>query len=217
MTTEERVVPENDEPLTIDELIANVRRDVNRVKAANQDTLTKAIEGAFGAATGAPKTGGARPIAPIHWWFWFCVFLIPVSAVFLLWLFPSLSELLEPKQNESPPFDLKIQLAFMAFVLAMASYLASVTREIVKKLEDEPNDKESRVNIAWIVIAEINLIALGLETFVRIVRGPRPVSIGSWIFPLESLLVWHLITTVAWLMINHGRIWWNKTPWRWST
>lgn len=108
--------------------------------------------------------------------------------------------------------DLKTYLAFLAFVVALASYLASVSREIVKALPSTgDNRKRLKKNLFYIVSAEIPLVFLGILCVIRF-------NIAYFIFEKLNLdivnydifLVSFLLVTLLWMTVLHFRIWKNE-------
>jgi hypothetical protein len=109
--------------------------------------------------------------------------------------------------------DLKTYLAFLAFVVALASYLASVSREIVKALVGKTGENRKRLkeNIFYIVSAEIPLVFLGVLCIFRF-------NITYFIFEKLSLdivnydifLVSFLLVILLWMTVLHFRIWKNE-------
>ncbi|MGZ8271063.1 MAG: hypothetical protein ACXW1T_07630 [Methylophilus sp.] len=109
--------------------------------------------------------------------------------------------------------DLKTYLAFLAFVVALASYLASVSREIVKVLPSKSGDnrKKLKENLFYIVSAEIPLVFLGVLCVFRF-------NITYYIFEKLNLdivnydifLISFLLVILLWMTTLHFRIWKNE-------
>jgi hypothetical protein len=109
--------------------------------------------------------------------------------------------------------DLKTYLAFLAFVVALASYLASVSREIVKALTNKTGDdrKKLKENLFYIVSAEIPLVFLGILCVIRFniayfIFGKLNVDIVNY----DIFLVSFLLIILLWMTVLHFRIWKNE-------
>lgn len=118
--------------------------------------------------------------------------------------------------------DTKTLLMLLGFVVALASYLASVARETVKKmatLEKRNTDERLKLkrNIAWTTTAEIQLVLLGLLTIVRVAAGPEPFM-PAFFFNgpvlLGNFLVAYLCLILIFLSGLHMRVWVNEAPFR---
>lgn len=109
--------------------------------------------------------------------------------------------------------DLKTYLAFLAFVVALASYLASVSREIVKVLVGKTGDNRKRLkeNLFYIVSAEIPVVFLGILCVFRF-------NIAYFIFEklnvdivnYDIFLISFLLVILLWMTVLHFRIWKNE-------
>ena len=121
--------------------------------------------------------------------------------------------------------DSKMLLTLLGFVVALAAYLASVAREIVKGLgalvKTGPNyqkdNKKLRLNIAWTTTAEIQLVVVGLLIFLRIVMGTKPfipTPLISEPIPFDNIIVIYLGLILVLLAVMHVRIWVSQCPFR---
>jgi 4-hydroxybenzoate polyprenyltransferase len=113
--------------------------------------------------------------------------------------------------------DTKTFLTFLAFVVALAAYLANVAREIIKKLNDAKGDDRLKLkcNIAWTTAAEMQLVALGLFVFVRIIFGKDPFIPTPFIrepILLDNIIWIYLGLTLLLLAFLHFRVWKNECP-----
>jgi hypothetical protein len=111
---------------------------------------------------------------------------------------------------------------FLAFVVALASYLASVARETVKALSLSNKDRiRYKTNIFMMAIAEIQLVIISVLTMCKIAFLPGFILRN---FPalsrllcesitLNSFLVSYLLVTMFWLALIHFRVWWITAPW----
>jgi hypothetical protein len=108
--------------------------------------------------------------------------------------------------------DLKTYLAFLAFVVALASYLASVSREIVKVVpKTGDNRKRLKKNLFYIVSAEIPLVFLGILCVIRFniayfIFGKLNVDIVNY----DIFLVSFLLVILLWMTVLHFRVWKNE-------
>jgi hypothetical protein len=118
--------------------------------------------------------------------------------------------------------DTKTLLMLLGFVVALASYLASVARETVKKmatLEKRNTDDRLKLkrNIAWTTAAEIQLVLLGLLTIVRVAAGAEPfmpVFFFSGPVLLGNFLVAYLCLILIFLSGLHMRVWVSEAPFK---
>jgi hypothetical protein len=117
-----------------------------------------------------------------------------------------------PRGNELLD-ELRVQITFLGFVVALASYLASVTRESVKSLKDlDFTETVKRKNyLAWVTTAEQSLVALGCVAIVRIVFSPMgariPVLNEIPLLYTDQFLLIYLGVIIAYLAWVHVRQW----------
>ena len=110
-----------------------------------------------------------------------------------------------------------------SFVVALASYLASVARETVKALSLSDRDGRIRykTNIFMMAIAEIQLVIISVLAMCKIAFLPgfifRNFPVLDRLFwdciTLNSFLVSYLLVTMFWLALIHFRVWLITSPW----
>ncbi|HEY1267939.1 MAG TPA: hypothetical protein VGH16_11850, partial [Candidatus Binatia bacterium] len=163
---------------------------------------------AFPGAAPAARAAGT-PELPL-WFrisFWGALVIIPILALWLAgrdWFGAAIVP------NNKSPFEITALLTFLGFVVAVASYLAAVGREIVKKIGDADKGskdwKNYKVNIGYVAVSELNLLLLGIAIFARIVTGPDKWNFGIVsVFP-DALLVAYLAAIIGALILNHLRV-----------
>lgn len=117
--------------------------------------------------------------------------------------------------------DSRSIILFLGFVVALASYIANVGRELVKDLRagtpaEPAKTKESVFRLAQV---EVSLVLLGLLTMIyAAVSATNPVwcrSIGSQTisFAPGVFLISYLFLILLWLARLHLRVWNMVNPW----
>jgi len=113
--------------------------------------------------------------------------------------------------------DLRILLTFLAFVVALASYLASVARESIKRLGSGEANKpqQLREGLFYLATAEVPLVLAGVLGIVRLFTGPRGVAIPytPWYLSFDAFLLCLLAVILLWMARLHLRIWRITKPW----
>lgn len=114
--------------------------------------------------------------------------------------------------------DLKVLLAYLAFVVALSSYLASVARETVKRLSagGAEDPERLREHLFLMATAEIPLVAAGVAAVLRLFVGPRTAAIPytTRCLSFDAFLVSLLAVVLLWLAILHLRVWCITKPWK---
>jgi hypothetical protein len=114
----------------------------------------------------------------------------------------------------------RLFIAFLAFVVALAGYLAGVVRETIRRLGAvNESDRVERLKLkryaAWITTAEIQLVLLGGATIFRVAAGPGPFlhfSPLSTPILFDNVLVGYLCAILVLLAGLHARVWWSECP-----
>lgn len=139
-----------------------------------------------------------------------CVIGMIAAAMYLALVYEANNEKLEVLTFDTA-------LKFMAFVVALASYLASVARETVKKLDTDDTEKriKNKKHIFYMLIAEASLIFLSLFATFRFFTGPRLLTIPiiNKCITFDSFLMSFLTVILICMAILHMRIWCLKEPW----
>ncbi len=124
-----------------------------------------------------------------------------------------------PNPTDDLLSDFSKQLTFLGFIVALAAYLASVGRELVKTLNvrNDPKRPDHKLDLGWIVTAEFNLVMLGIFTSARVVLGPTcsqgVCMAGIELLELDFFLVIYLALTIVFLAGLHARQWIYRMPW----
>jgi hypothetical protein len=106
--------------------------------------------------------------------------------------------------------DIRVQLTFLAFVVALAAYLAGVARETIKayKASHRPDLLKS---LRLVTIGEHSLVLLGLWLVGRMTLSPLgehlPLLKNYPLAYTDHALVVCLGITIVWLAILHCRQW----------
>ena len=114
------------------------------------------------------------------------------------------------------------QLTFLGFIVALAAYLASIARELIKTLnplaQTDEKRKVPKLDLGWISTAEFHLVLLGAFTSARIVLGPTCDSknlciAGIELTELDFFLMIYLALILLLLAGLHIRQWVAHKPW----
>lgn len=114
------------------------------------------------------------------------------------------------------------QLTFLGFIVALAAYLASIARELIKTLnalaETDEKRKVTKLDLGWVSTAEFHLVVIGAFTSARIVLGPtcdsKNVCIaGIELIELDFFLMIYLALILLLLAGLHVRQWVAHKPW----
>ncbi len=144
------------------------------------------------------------------------LFLFIILGIILIALFLSL--ILPTKTIDSKNIDLKVLLTYLAFVIALASYVASVVRHILEKLppKTKKDDRiKQKTHLFYLVSAEILLVIAGVLAIVRLFLGSciHKTSSECINFSFDAFLLTFLATILFYMAILHGRIWFIVKPW----
>ena len=115
-----------------------------------------------------------------------------------------------------PDRELGYLMTFLAFVVALASYLASVSREIVKALSGGKTKVEKyklKSNMRNLVVAEMTLVIIGLGTVYRLIFGTHVFTFYKNPFSLDTFLLSYLACVLVYMAMLHALIWWATHPW----
>jgi hypothetical protein len=191
-------------------------RAVADLNSHHQAQFSTAIQQAFAARDEPPADS-----APCSRWRGGYVFLGVMTAllsvtVLLTWSSPmSMAAQLHG--------ELRNTLIFLAFIVALASYLASVMRETVKRLGESSLSRQRRcrlgANLYWMATAEVPLVVIGLLTLVGLYVRGLEWSGNGWITD-DRLLVFDqfLLTALGVLLLYmlglHMRVWFLNRPWK---
>ena len=147
--------------------------------------------------------------------------IIPVPlilAVIIKWaMFRYFGETIDlfPRLREIPH-----QIAVLAFVVALAAYLANVSREGIKSIrdievskEEEANINTIRQNLAWVTEVEVHLVLLGIITSLRLIVGSSwQAFTGYSAGAIDNFLLIYLAIVIINLAILHMRQWYLHKP-----
>lgn len=146
----------------------------------------------------------------------FCLTII----VFEITVFAILLSFFPPFWKAGELLNIEILFAILAFVIALAAYVASVARQIVEKL---PKAKKKypkkwlvlKCNIFFLVSAEILMLLFGLAAIIRIFTGPYQMDLHyrDLCLSFDSFLLTYLAFILAYMAYLHYRIWRQIKPW----
>lgn len=188
---------------------------IEKFEQDNRDELLNAVKAAFSskksAGDGGPKNPGIRNALRLL-----------VFVVVIVTLFSAAVELaaLAPAFVEVPQgSELRLLLMFLAFVVALASYLASVARETVKRVRALSADEaiRRRKDLYWMATAEVPLVILGVLAIGRLLTEWRTVTLPyiDLSVSVDAFLVSCLAVILLWMALLHGRVWFLITrPWK---
>ncbi|HKI89007.1 MAG TPA: hypothetical protein VKA38_08275 [Draconibacterium sp.] len=197
-------------PANFEEAKQKILEIIKEVSDKNTNTLIKSIEKvALSEQQEKSNKDNLKLPQPI-------IFLFIILGIILIALFLSL--ILPPKTIDSKNIDLRVVLTYLAFVIALASYVASVVRHILEKLPPKTKIKDrikQKTHLFYLVSAEILLVIAGVLAIVRIFTGSCIHEIsGTCInFSFDAFLITFLATILFYMAILHGRIWFIVKPW----
>ena len=181
--------------------------------ATNRDALIEVIKKDLSAdkLTDEHKTFVLKRYETKAFFFFLILLLLPflslVLSIYFVDTFPSI--------DTDEKF--KFYLPLLGFIVALASYLATVARESIKKSHTSTGEvrKNARANTFMVVTAEASLIMISLIVLIRLLVGNYEHTFSglNWSFSFDALIISHLMVTLAWMACLHGRIWWIHKPW----
>jgi hypothetical protein len=197
--------------LTEDEvqlLIEAARRKIEEINNARTKELLPLIKKAVRSA----EAQQSRPHKRGGWkWFWLLV-VAPVAAAIgiycgLEWKCPLLVD--TPRLGE-----LHYQVAVLAFVVALAAYLANVSRDITKVLSALPVIRDTlaerikmRKNLSLLTAVEINLVVHAVVTSVRLAAGEYLEIWSDFTARVDNFILIYLAMIIFGLASLHVRQW----------
>ena len=151
---------------------------------------------------------------------WFLTFFPLLFAIIIKWaMFRYFGEIVDlyPRLRE-----IHHQVAVLAFVVALAAYLANVSRETLKGLREvEVSKKEQenitmiRKNLAWVTQVEIHLVLLGIMTSIRLIVGSSWQAVtGYSAGAVDNFLLIYLAVVIVNLAMLHMRQWYLHGPFK---
>ena len=186
--------------------LTKIKQAVHDLEASRRESLFGELLKNWEGATGAGARKAAPPRKEFHIRFVVMILLILVGAVLLTYV-KGREALLDAS------IDTKMLVAVLAFVVSLAAYLASVAREIVKRLgESDLADKErkkAQFNVAWTTTAEMQLVLLGLFILIRVAFGSGPFIASEQVFLFDNFLAIYLGLILFFLAGLHVRVWWK--------
>lgn len=197
-------------PLSEDDVKRIVGEELKTRDARWADAIKKALDGA---KTPAAEFKTARKsYLPV----WLVALALPFAAL------GAACALSEP--GAAPPrlTEITQQIGLLAFVVALAAYLANVSRELIKTIgAAEAHASEStlghltdmRKNLAWVVEAETQLVILGLLVSLRLTPSLAARATGS-IGRYDNFLLVYLALIVVNLAFLHARQWRLNSPFK---
>lgn len=181
------------------EKVLNALKDLDR---ANKESIKQAFDEYYGAQV-IPSTDEENNSDCKIWWPFFGIFFGMIVVVLVLANYAT--------SNTCFFTDEKTLLIFLAFVVTLSAYLASVIRDIQKRLSEGNvrDPKQLKKNMRYIAPAEISLVIISLMTVLRLLNGP---FLGG--IKIDPLLLSYLAVTVVYMAGLHARIWLSLTkPW----
>lgn len=138
--------------------------------------------------------------------FWVISLLIMTIAIFVSILIP-----LSVKIDAN--LDIRTLLLLLAFVVALASYLASSGREAAKTSRSCVAPRKRKRDIFYMVSVEAAIIMLAVLTVFRFYTGssPWPIFETDLVFCFDAFLVSSLAVILLSLACLHIRIWINTS------
>ena len=180
-----------------------VTEAVKTLNEFNKKAVHDAVDTASSASSQVETPPGKKPAKSFDWRFLLViVVMIGLTLAFAVRF---------PEDEQSLKIgEFRALLTFLGFVVALASYLASVSREIVKKLSESDEERPIRKrSIAWMTTAEIQLVLLGLLIILRIAIGAH-----TWMIPycgkpvsFDRITVSYLGVILIMLACLHCRVW----------
>ena len=114
-----------------------------------------------------------------------------------------------------PSFTAKDRVVLLGFVVALASYVATVGRELVKQVsKKEGNDqKQTKKSIFFLVQVEASLVLLGVSAIITLFFGDFLKALFTFgedktvYFVPDVFLVVYLAMILLWMSGLHVRVW----------
>jgi len=119
-------------------------------------------------------------------------------------------------------FEIKERIVFLGFVVALASYVASVGRELVKQLSAEHDvnlKKKTKLSIFLLVQVEIGLVFIGVSAVIFLFFGNFLKELATSgdgktvYFNPDFFLTVYLSLILLWMSSLHARVWKITKPW----
>ena len=119
-------------------------------------------------------------------------------------------------------FEIKERIVFLGFVVALASYVASVGRELVKQQSaefDEKLKKTTKLSIFLLVQVEIGLVFIGVSAVIFLFFGNFLKELATSgdgkavYFNPDFFLTVYLSLILLWMSSLHARVWKITKPW----
>ena len=180
-------------------------RIIEIIKALNDENTKKLLKAVEEALIDEKKvTNSTNQCIPGKKQFWFIF-----SAIIILGMILSV---FKPFINAGDRLEFEMLFGFLVFVVALASYVASVARQIIERLRtDKLKEKITpRKSLYYLVIAEMHLVIVGLFVIIRII-------LDSWLckicFSPDSFLMSYLAVILFYMVFLHRRVWINEKPW----
>lgn len=176
-----------------------------KLKTANKNALKNVIDSELPETT--PERNESNPESYVF------RLLILIAIIFVIGVFASKLVIIDA----SNPFERKDFYFLLAFSVALASYLATTVRELVKSIKTTANyDKKRKLkwNIFFITAAEASLLYLGVMVIYRIGIGSFTLRIFGT--PSDKLIVSYLAVILVYLVVLHIRAWFSypSPPWK---
>lgn len=188
-----------------------IEEAIKELEASNKQALLQAVEDVF-TGENKDKEGAGQERVKRYWWP-FAVVTIGIPGLAL-----ALSVFVPPSVLETQGLMVRTLLMFLAFVVALATYLASVAREAVKTLSTgkAKNPVLLKKNIFWMATAEVPLVVIGVLLILRLFTGPFTVNmlLVEKAFSFDAFLMSFLALILVWLAVLHLRIWMITKPWQ---
>jgi hypothetical protein len=191
----------------------SILEKVEAFDSENRKALLLDIAKTLGIQFDAAGTAESSPAKRVHKRYFFAIGMCLLAALLIACLKGGDSLV---GTDVSP----RLFIAFLAFVVALAGYLAGVVRETIKRLgavnkSDRPERLKLKRYAAWTTTAEIQLVLLGVFTVFRVAAGPGPFfhfSPLSTPILFDNFLVGYLCAILVLLAGLHARVWWSECP-----
>jgi len=191
---------------------------VHKLVSQNKNALNKAINDAFCVQEKQDNNSNIATESNCRW-FWKALFVVMILGMFLMAVYMAHVNY----RDTQWPSDTRTLQIFLAFVVALVSYLSNAARETVRTLSscDETDRIRHKKNIFFMSIAEIQLVIISIITVIRLLVGPAFFS-KNFIFlkkdifdtiTVNSFLASYLVVTLLWIVFINVRIWCITSPW----
>jgi len=188
-------------------------RIIEIIKALNDENTKKLLKAVEEALIDEKKvTNSTNQCIPGKKQFWFIF-----SAIIILGMILSV---FKPFINAGDRLEFEMLFGFLVFVVALASYVASVARQIIERLRtDKLKEKITpRKSLYYLVIAEMHLVIVGILAIIRLIYSPSPLKLSPYIcFTFNSFLISYFAVILIYMVYLHGRAWYYTTPWNIET